>query len=212
MSDRSPAAGTPTPEDRDRVTAELCEHFAAGHIELDALEARLAAVDEAESETELAELVRDLPALRSAVPVVAEPAAVAAVAEPAKRGWALALMGGASRRGEWIPPRQLNAVAVMGGVELDFRDALLPAGETHVTAVALMGGVDIVVPPGMPVTVRGLGLLGAVEQVEQAAGAIGPNTPRIRVTALACMGGVDIKTRASEKAREIASTRSEKRR
>jgi hypothetical protein len=76
-----------------------------------------------------------------------------------------------------------------------------------VTVVALMGGVEIIVPPGLPVTVRGLGLLGAVDQEEQAGGGAGPDAPQLKVTALACMGGVDVKTRASEKAREIGSKR-----
>jgi len=202
MNERSLPVSVPTPEQRDRVTAELCEHFAAGHIELDALESRLAAVDEAADEKELVELVRDLPALAPSSP------SVAAVAEPRReRGWALAVMGGASRKGEWSPPHRLNALAVMGGIELDFRDARLAPGETQVTVVALLGGVEIVVPPGLPVTVRGLGILGAVDQVEQAAGDVDPNAPHLRVTALACMGGVDIKTRASEKAREIGSKR-----
>lgn len=202
MSDRSLPERLPTPEERDRVTAELCEHFAAGHIELDALESRLAAVDEATSESELAGLVRDLPALGAAAP----PVRVAAETSR-KRGWALAVLGGATRKGEWSPPRRLNALAVMGGIELDFRDARLAPGETHVTVVALMGGVEIIVPPGLPVTVRGLGLLGAVDQEEQAAGAVSPDAPHLKVTALACMGGIEIKTRASEKAQEIASKR-----
>ena len=136
MSDSALPAKPPTPEERDRVTTELCDHFAAGHIELDALESRLAAVEEAASGAELAELVRDLPALAAA-----EPAAPVTAEPRAKRGWALAFMGGATRKGEWSPPRRLNAVAVMGGVELDFRDARLGAGETHVTIVAVMGGV-----------------------------------------------------------------------
>ncbi|MGD2154499.1 MAG: DUF1707 domain-containing protein [Gemmatimonadales bacterium] len=203
MDDRSLPASVPTPEQRDRVTAELCEHFAAGHIELDALESRLAAVDEAKDERELAELVGDLPALAAAAaaapPVVAEPRS--------ERGWALAVMGGASRKGEWSPPRRLRAVAVMGGIELDFRDARLAPGETQVTVVALMGGVEIVVPPGLPVTVRGVGILGAVDQAEQSADEVDASAPHLRVTALALMGGVDIKTRASERAREIASKR-----
>jgi predicted membrane protein len=164
MSDRSLAASTPTTEQRDRTTAELCEHFAAGHIELDVLESRLAAVDDAKS-------VR-----------------------------------------ERYPPRRLNAVAVMGGVALDFRDARLAAGETHVTAVALMGGIEIIVPPGLPVTVRGLGILGGVDQVEHAPVEQSPSAPRLKVTALACMGGVEIKTRASKRAELIAIKRSEMRR
>ena len=83
----------------------------------------------------------------------------------------------------------------------------LGAGETRVTIVALMGAVEVIVPPGLPVTVRGLGILGAVDQEEQAADEVGPNTPHLRVTALACMGGVEVKTRASERAREIAAKR-----
>ncbi len=204
MSDQPLAASAPTPEQRERVTAELCEHFAAGHIELDALEHRLVAVDEAKSPPELVELVSDLPALAVAAPAVAEP----------KRGWgwALALMGANSRKGEWSPPRQLNAVAIMGGVELDFRDARLAAGETHVTAVAVMGGIEIVVPPGLPVTVRGLGILGGIDQIEQGGGEPDPDVPHLKVTALALMGGIEIKTRASKKAEWVVSKRNEMRR
>lgn len=204
MSDRPLPAKAPTGEQRDRAAAELCEHFAAGNIELEVLEARLAEVDLARSESDLVELVRDLPALPAMAPALAEP--------PAGRGWALAVLGGNSRKGEWTPPRHLNAVAVMGGVELDFRDARLPAGETHVTAIAIMGGVEITVPPGLPVTVRGLGIMGAVDQVEQVGGESSPNTPKLKITALACMGGVDIKTRASRQAERMLSKREEKRR
>ncbi len=201
-SQKPPVAGLPTSEQRDRVTAELCEHFAVGHLDLDALEQRLAVVDEACSVAELETLVHDLPVLAAVAAPVVEP--------PAERGWALALLGGRSRKGEWRPPRRLNAVAVMGGVELDFRDALLAVGQTHVTAVAVMGGVEIVVPPGLPVTVRGIGIMGAVEdRVEQPGGPQGPEAPHLVVTALACMGGVEIKTRASRRMEEHATRRKE---
>jgi hypothetical protein len=200
MSDRSLAASTPTPEDRDKVTAKLCDHFAAGHLELDALEQRLAAVDEAGSAAELAKLTGDLPVLATVQPLAVEP--------PAGTGWALAFMGGSTRKGMWAPPRRLNAFAVMGGVELDFRDARLPAGETRVNAVAVMGGIEIVVPPGLRVTVRGLPILGAVDQqADQVTDERNPNAPHLKVTALACMGGVEIKTRPSERAEGTESQR-----
>ncbi len=199
MSDHPLVPSVPTSEQRERVTAELCEHFAAGHIELDVLEHRLVAVDEAKSVPELKELTGDLPALAVSAPLAEEP----------KRGWgwALAVMGANSRKGEWSPPRQLNAVAVMGGVELDFRDARLPAGETHVAAVAVMGGIEIKVPPGLPVTVRGLGIMGGIDQVEQGRGEPDPNAPHLKITALALMGGVEVKTRASTKAELVVSKR-----
>jgi len=201
MSERSLAAGAPTPERRERIVAELCEHFAAGHIELDVLEQRLAAADRAGNAGELEKLVTDLPVLAARPPVLQEP--------PKRRGWALALLGGNSRKGTWAPPRQLHAVAIMGGVELDFRDARLPPGETHVIAVAVMGGVDIVVPPDLPVTVRGLGILGGVDQMEHVADKQDPNAPRLVVTAVACMGGVGVTTRPSKRTEQILSKRTE---
>ncbi|UCF18923.1 MAG: DUF1707 and DUF2154 domain-containing protein [Gemmatimonadota bacterium] len=205
ISQRPPVPGLPTSDQRDRVTAELCEHFAVGHIGLDVLEQRLAVVDEARSLAELETLVGDLPVLAAVAAPVAE--------LPAERGWALAVLGGRSRKGEWRPPRQLNAVAVMGGVELDFRDALLAEGATRVTAVAVMGGIKILVPPGLPVTVRGMGIMGAVEDhVEQPGGSRASEAPHLVVTALACMGGVEIKTRASKRIEELATKRKELRR
>ena len=68
-----------------------------------------------------------------------------------------------------------------------------------------MGGVEIIVPPGLPVTVRGLGIMGSVDQEEHVAGEASPNTPHVKVTALACMGGIGIKVRASQRAERIAS-------
>jgi len=183
--------------------AELCEHFSSGHIELDELEHRLAVVEHAESEAELAELVVDLPALPSTLPALVEP--------PAPRGWALAVLGGSSRKGVWRPPRKLNAVALMGGVELDFRDAQLAGGVTEVTAVAVMGGIDVIVPPGLPLTVSGLGIMGGVDQVEHDAGVRDPNLPRVHVRALAVMGGVAVKVRASKKVEAMLSKRDERR-
>lgn len=197
MTDREVPAPLPTSEERQKVEAELCEHFAAGHIELDELERRLAVVEQTRSGAELVNLVQDLQ------PLPAAP--IQAPVEPEKRGWALALMGGSARKGKWVPPRNLNAVAVMGGVDLDFREAILGPGLTQVNAVAVMGGIDIIVPPDMTVTVRGLGIMGAVEQVEQHATESERATPALRVNALALMGGIDVKTRQREGAEKPVS-------
>ncbi len=191
MADRSLAPRPATPEDRELAVAELCEHFAAGDIELDELEHRLAVADEVASEAELVALVRDLPPLSSAAAMPAGPRAA--------RGFALALLGGGARKGAWTPPEHLYALAVCGGVKLDFRGARLPAGVTRVTAIACMGGIEVIVPPGLSVEVSGLGVLGGVDHLERESGD-GPGAARLQVTAFACMGGVDVTTRPSERA------------
>ncbi len=75
-------------------------------------------------------------------------------------GRVVAILGGASRKGSWEPPARLQVLALMGGVELDFREADLLEGETVVEVLAVMGGVNIVVPPDIDVEASGVGFLG----------------------------------------------------
>ena len=80
---------------------------------------------------------------------------------PATDGWyrlgdslpassAVAIFGGATRKGEWVVPEQLTAFALFGGVELDLTEASFAGPEAEFTAIAVMGGVDITVPEGSP--------------------------------------------------------------
>jgi hypothetical protein len=81
-----------------------------------------------------------------------------------------AFIGGASRTGEWTPPERLQVVAVMGGVDLDFRRALLAPGLSEVRIFALLGGVTITVPKGLRIEVTATAILGGVEQRPLAGG------------------------------------------
>src|SRR5262245_38051034 len=67
----------------------------------------------------------------------------------------LALKGGVQRRGRWRVPERFNALAYKGGCEVDLRAAELSGASTNITAVAYKGRVEILVPPGVRVQVRG---------------------------------------------------------
>ena len=113
----------------------------------------------------------------------------------------LGLLGGGVRRGAWHPARYNYAIGVLGGAELDFRECALPP-VTDIRAFAVMGGVEIVVPPDVIVETSGVGILGGFEQVSTASTAP-PGAPVIRVTGLAFMGGVEVHVRyPGESARE----------
>jgi hypothetical protein len=80
-----------------------------------------------------------------------------------------------------------SAVAVFGGGELDLTAA--PPGEGAVlTAVAVFGGIELVVPAGTRVSMSGFGLFGgrAIE-VEPGDG------PELRLRAVAVFGGVEVR-------------------
>ena len=180
----------------------LSAHFAADHLEVAELERRLDLVYAASSRAELAELVADLPALSVDEEVEVTPSARIEPSRAVQRTQTMvAVMGGAERKGQWTPPRHMNVVAVMGGGGLDFREAIFGEPVSEVTVVVFMGGVEIIVPPGVRVESNGFALMGGFEQVAQEA--VGPEAPLIKVNGFACMGAVEIKVRMpGETARE----------
>jgi hypothetical protein len=108
----------------------------------------------------------------------------------------IAVLGGDDRRGRWRPARRSVAVAVMGGVDLDLREASLPPDVLEITAVAVMGGIEITVPEGVAVELHGLSLLGG-RSVRTADVPLRSGAPVIRVRGYALMGGIDIRTKSA---------------
>jgi len=106
-----------------------------------------------------------------------------------------AVLGGAQRQGSWSVPRELKVVAFMGGCELDFREARFPEGPVDVHITAVMGGVEILVPPNLAVEVNGSAILGGFEHVSRTRPESDPRAPLLRIHGLAVMGGVEVKTR-----------------
>jgi hypothetical protein len=124
-----------------------------------------------------------------------------------RRRWALSIMGGGDLRGRWRAGDKLNAVAIMGGGDIDLRETIFDEPEIRITAVAIMGGIDVIVPAGVEVEVSGLAIMGGNESKVTAQN-LPPGAPRVHVRAFSLMGGVCAKMRrADRKALEAASRR-----
>lgn len=188
---------------RSQTIDRLTEHFVRDDLDIAEYEHRLALAHRAEAAADLDRVTVDLPPLRTeppttaAPPVEDRPAPRSTTAAPVQRpvGFAVALMGGSQRRGTWTPPRSLTAIALMGGVELDFREARLAPGVTEVTVFAVMGGVEITVPPTLHLETHGIGIMGGFEALDRMPASPDPEEPVLRIRGLAVMGGVDVKTR-----------------
>jgi hypothetical protein len=173
---------------REAVITRLCEEFAQDRLEADELERLIDIAHRATTVAELEALVPSLPAVaRSAVELPAPPRVEG-------RQTVVAIMGGSERRGAWVTSSTVQVVALMGGAVLDFRETRLPLGVTEVEAVAIMGGIEIIVPPGVRVVSEGWGILGGFEQAGDTLLPAG-DVPTLRVTGVALMGGVEIKER-----------------
>ena len=105
--------------------------------------------------------------------------------------WMVAIMGGSHRRGRFRTVGSINAVAVMGGDEIDLRDAEIEGGELTLNLFALMGGSNIYVPDSVEVEVGGFSVVGGHEEIGSERPPR-PGAPLIRIRVYALMGGATI--------------------
>lgn len=94
--------------------------------------------------------------------------------------------------------------ALMGGVKMDLNAAEIPEGEVRLNATAVMGGIEIIVPPGLPVDYEGTSVLGGVKFFNEDSGGIiasrkseyrgeTESGKKLLLRCTAVMGGVEIK-------------------
>ncbi|HVW44662.1 MAG TPA: DUF1707 domain-containing protein [Amycolatopsis sp.] len=182
--------------DRERVAQILHNAMSEGRITVHELEERLDAVYAAKTLAELEPPIADLPGVTAGAAV--QPAATRALDEriggPPGAQASIAVMSGASRKGNWIVPPQHNSFAFWGGIDIDLRNARFAERQTTITAVAIMGGIDIVVPDDVVVDVNGVGFMGAFDTVERAGTTAvpPPGAPVVKVNGLAFWGSVTV--------------------
>lgn len=98
----------------------------------------------------------------------------------------------------WRPGKRLWALTAFGGLEMDFRQAQLEEGTTHMTCVTLFGGTKLRVPRGLPVTVGGLTLLGGKEVKSRAQAEQTPSPSALYVGGLTLFGGLEVTDRTPD--------------
>ena len=181
---------------RDHTITALCEHFSDDRLTLEEFERRLDVAHRALTIPELESLLADLPTQADATAPSNRPAAPPAPRSHVRAQQVLvAIMGGVERRGRWLPAEKTFVFALMGGGVLDFRDVSLPPGETEVTILTLMGGVEIIVPPDMNVDVGGFALMGGFGHNNTQPEHPSPNAPLLKINGFAMMGGVEVMVR-----------------
>src|ERR1700751_1692732 len=184
--------------DRERVAEILRESAGDGRLSMEELDERLDAVYAAKTYAELEPITRDLPQ----TPGGAAPAPVPAGdpqrfgGEPTSHG-AFAILGGFSRKGDWVVPEEFTAFAFMGGGEIDLREARYAARTPTIHAVTFMGGIEVTVPEDANVRVTGIGIMGAFDH--QSGGTGEPGGPTINVNGVGFMGAVEVKRRPLKK-------------
>jgi len=170
--------------ERDATVRVLGDHAAVGRLTLDELEERAGQALTAKTRGDLAALTSDLPRQATAADV-----AVPRTRKPVR--WMVAIMGGSHRRGRFRAVGSVNSVSIMGGDEIDLREAEIEGGELTLNMFALMGGATVYVPDSVELEVSGFSLMGGNTELGSQRSPR-PGAPVIHVRSWNLMGGATI--------------------
>jgi hypothetical protein len=122
---------------RETAVNALAQQASSGGLTLDEYAERAVALEQAATVEELHAAVRGLPEENAAV--------------TSARGahWLVGVFGGTEQRGRWRLSHHLRIVAVLGGVTLDLVTAQPEGPESLITVVGVIGGAEIIAPPGV---------------------------------------------------------------
>jgi hypothetical protein len=114
----------------------------------------------------------------------------------------VSFLSSTERQGRWQLPRTFRALAVMGNVELDLREAEVGYGVSVIEAVAFMGNIEITIPPEIAVECDGDSLMGTFTlKYEGRANPAAASRDRIvRIVGSAYAGAVSVNVRGPDEA------------
>jgi hypothetical protein len=108
----------------------------------------------------------------------------------------VAVMSESESKGRWRLGEHTSVIALMGECHLDLSQAEIDGPDVVITAVGIMGTIDIVVPEGIDVDLTGLSIMGRrslqVHDVPVLRG-----SPRILIRAFPIMGEVKVSSRTA---------------
>jgi hypothetical protein len=114
--------------------------------------------------------------------------------EPPATAGVVSFLSSHEREGKWQLPRRFRALAVVGNIELDLREAEIGYGASVIEAVAFMGNIEITIPPDISVECDGDSLLGTftLKYEGRANPAAASRDRTVRVVGTAYVGAVSV--------------------
>lgn len=168
--------------DRDAVVSRLHEAVGEGRLTLQEFGERLDLACAAPTRGELTRVTADLPA--------ANP-----VSRPARhRRVMLGILFDSRRAGPQPLDDEITAIAFLGDVIIDLREAKVTSNEITIRAYALLNDIDVIVPEGVAVELSGVAIVGDNRNMAKPAP---PGTSRftVKIHGHAVLGDVQVSHR-----------------
>jgi DUF1707 SHOCT-like domain len=178
--------------EREATVARLRDAAGEGRLTVEELTERIDAAYAASTRAELEPLTADLPA--------AAPSSVSVERGGGGARFLLGVLGAGDRRGRWRVAERVLVFNLLGGADLDLREATLAGPEVQITVISFLGGSDILVPEGVHVELSSFAFLGG-DNLKLEGPQPAPGAPMIRVRTVSICGGTDVKTKRGRRRR-----------
>ena len=96
--------------------------------------------------------------------------------------------------GEDVVPEKITQVMILHGSNLDLTHAQFIFKDTFIRVVVLLGGCNIVVPPGVHVIMKGIAICGANDEENLSIPPISASQPTLHIEAVCVFGSVRAQT------------------
>ena len=199
---------------RKQTIDRLTTAFVADELSLEEFEERIDRTYRGRTMQDFDELTADLaapapsafvqePAHRAIVPARSDPSLETTVAlydsrpdaSAAPDARTIAVLGNTERRGRFRIDGGHAVLSVLGNVELDLRNVVLAPGVTTLKVHAVLGNVEITVPPSLIVDCTGTGVLGSFSSINHVPEERMADEPVLRIVGSAVLGSVEVRTR-----------------
>ncbi|MGJ7906946.1 DUF1707 SHOCT-like domain-containing protein [Actinopolyspora sp. H202] len=179
-------------DDREQIATLLRQAQQEGRLTLNEFDERVAEAYRARTYSELAPLISDLPDETGKAPGT-EPVSRGTNSDSPQARTAVGVMSYAERVGPWRVPPRFATFAFWGGGKIDLREAYLDADEVEIRCYAIMGGIEVIVPPGTRIEDRCAAIMGGVER--EVRGATSQSGIKVLLTGFAFWGGIQIQSK-----------------
>ena len=132
---------------RDKVVDQLKLNLAKNHLEIDEFEQLVNIALSTQSKSELLSLTNDLPT-KDETEIKNQELELEAYRD---KDSLISILSNLKRKGNWVSPKQLRVVTVLGAAEIDFREVSFDSDFTYISLDCWFGEVNIIVPPGVNV-------------------------------------------------------------
>jgi hypothetical protein len=180
--------------DREQVATVLSTAYAEGRLTLEEHDERVDQLMAAKTFDDLIPITRDLVVIGTPTAVAApQPSSrftIDTTAQNSQSDKMIAIFGGITRSGKWRVRKNIQALALFGGMDLDLRNAIFEAPVVEISGFWCFGGLDIKVPEGIDVRDQTAGVFGGTDIRD--IGDPAPGAPTLVIKGMTLFGGVSV--------------------